>query len=206
MKGKDADAVLGTMLDRLLAGKVPPEVQLDLLAAAQKRSAPAIKTKLAEFEARRSKTDHLAAYREALVGGDADRGKTIFFENQEVACLRCHKVGNDGGDVGPNLSDVGKRQTREYILESIVDPNRQIAQGFETVVLTLKDGRQVTGVLKAEDAAAVTLMLPDGGSKVVAKDEIESRDRGPSAMPADVMQHLTKSDLRDLVEYLSGLK
>ncbi|HEY1376201.1 MAG TPA: PVC-type heme-binding CxxCH protein [Gemmataceae bacterium] len=206
MRGRDADAVLARMLDQLLAGKVPAEVRLDLLAAAEKRSAAAVKAKLAAFEARRSKTDHLAEYREVLVGGHADNGKTVFFEKQEVACLRCHKVGNDGGDVGPNLSDVGKRQSREYILESIVDPNRQIAQGFETVVLWLKDGRQVTGVLRAEDAAAVTLMLPDGSSKVVAKGHVESRERGPSAMPADVMKHLTKAELRDLVEYLSGLK
>jgi quinoprotein glucose dehydrogenase len=158
------------------------------------------------FEGRRSKTDHLAAYREALVGGHADAGKTIFFEKQEVACLKCHRVGNDGGNVGPNLSDVGKRQTREYILESIVDPNRQIAQGFETAVLSLKDGKQVTGVLRSEDAKTITLMLPDGDSKVVAKDAVEARDRGPSAMPADVMKHLTKAGLRDLVEYLANQK
>jgi quinoprotein glucose dehydrogenase len=206
MKGKDADAVLGKMLDQLLAGTVPPEVQLDLLLAAGKRSSKDVTTKLAAFEAKRSKTDHLAAYREALVGGHGEAGKTVFFEKQEVACLRCHRVGNDGGNVGPNLSDIGKRQTREYILESIVDPNRQIAQGFETVVLSLKDGKEVTGVLRAEDAKTITLMLPDGDSKVVAKDQVASRDRGPSAMPADVMQHLTKTELRDLVEYLTNQK
>jgi quinoprotein glucose dehydrogenase len=206
MRGRDADAVLGRLLDKLLAGQVPPELQLDLLTAAGRRRARPIREKLEQLEARRPKNDPLAAYREALVGGHAENGKAVFFEKQEVSCLRCHKVGIDGGEVGPNLSDIGKRQTREYILESIVEPNKQIAQGFETAVLSLKDGKQVGGIVRAEDAATLTLMLPDAQTLVVRKGQIESRDRGPSAMPADVMKYLTKNELRDLVEYLSGLK
>src|SRR5581483_7726153 len=102
MKSPDADAVLARLLDRLLAGQVAPELQLDLLLAAGRRQSAAVKAKLAAFEARRPKTDPLAAYRESLFGGHADKGKDIFFENQTVACLRCHKVGDDGGEVGPN--------------------------------------------------------------------------------------------------------
>ena len=123
-----------------------------------------------------------------------------------MACLRCHKVGDEGGEVGPNLTHVGKEKPREYLLESIVEPNKQIAKGFETVIAHLTSGKTVAGVLKAEDAATLTLVTPEAQTVVLKKADVEERQRGPSSMPADVMQHLSKAELRDLVEYLAGLK
>src|SRR5205085_5022188 len=72
MKGPAADALLARWLDRLLARQVPAEIQLDLLEAAARHPAPAVKDRLAKYDAARSKTDPLAGYREALHGGDAD--------------------------------------------------------------------------------------------------------------------------------------
>jgi quinoprotein glucose dehydrogenase len=206
MKLPAADDVLARWLDRLLADKVPVEVRLDLLEGAGRRSAPAVKDKLARFESQRSKSDHLAKYREALVGGDAGSGRRIFFERADVSCVRCHKVGGVGGEVGPDLTGIGKRQTRDYLLESIVDPNRQIAKGYETVVLVLTNGQIKSGILKTEDARQVRLMTPEGALVTVPKADIEERTRGKSAMPEDVVQHLSRSDLRDLVEFLSSLR
>jgi quinoprotein glucose dehydrogenase len=201
-----ADTVLSTWLDRLLAGKAPPELQLDLLQAAAQRHAPVVREKLAQFEKARSGKDHLATYRETLFGGDAEAGRRIFFERADVSCVRCHKVQGTGGEVGPDLSMVGKLQTREYLLESVVDPNRQIAKGYETVVLVLTNGQVKSGILKREDATRVQLMTPEGGLVTVAKAEIEERTRGRSAMPDDVVRHLSKADLRDLVEFLTSLR
>ena len=70
----------------------------------------------------------------------------IFTAKAEVECLRCHKIKPPageamGGEVGPELSDVGARQNREYLLESIVSPDKQIAKGFESVVLATSDGK-----------------------------------------------------------------
>ena len=90
-----------------------------------------------------------------LSGGDPQRGLSIFKSKAAVECLRCHKVKEPGGDlvggeVGPELSAIGTRQTREYLLESIVDPNKQIAQGFESVILATSDGKVHAGVLRAK--------------------------------------------------------
>jgi quinoprotein glucose dehydrogenase len=198
--------LLTAWLQKLLDKQVPAEIQLDLLEAAAKHKTKAVTKLLKDYEATRSPKDHLAAWRESMYGGNAELGKKIFFERSDVSCLRCHKIKGTGGDVGPDLTDIAAKQNREYLLESIVDPDRQIAKGYETVVLTLVDGKVKTGIIKSEDKKEVRLMTPEGQIIVVPVAEIDTRSRGPSAMPADVMKHLSRKDLRDLVEYLSSLK
>jgi cytochrome c553 len=63
-------------------------------------------------------------------GGDPARGRELFFKNEIIGCTRCHKVGDVGGDVGPDLSDLAKRTDRAYILESLIDPNAKIAESY----------------------------------------------------------------------------
>lgn len=140
-----------------------------------------------------------------MFGGDAEAGKKVFFGRAELSCLRCHKVNGFGGEVGPELTGIGKKQTREYLLEAIVDPNKQIAKGYDTVVLAMNDGKVHTGILRHEDAKEVHLIDPDGRIIVVAVSEIAERNRGKSAMPEDLKKHMSLFELRDLVEYLAGL-
>jgi quinoprotein glucose dehydrogenase len=206
IQGNDADELLHWLLHRMMTGQLPAEVKLDVLEAASRRQSAMVKEKLAAVEKARPAGDDLAAYRECLVGGDVARGKKVFFEKTVAGCLKCHKVGDDGGEVGPNLSDVGKRQTREYILESIVLPNKQIAKGYETVVINTTKGTVVAGMVKAEDDKTLTLMTAEGTMVYLPKAQIEDRQTGPSAMPADEMQHLSKRELRDLVEFLANQK
>ena len=96
-----------------------------------------------------------------LVGGDAEAGRRIFQSKAEVSCLRCHKIQGVGGEVGPDLSGIGQAE-RDYLLESIVAPNKQIAKGFDTLVLTLNNGKTLTGVLESEDSREVRLMTAEG--------------------------------------------
>jgi quinoprotein glucose dehydrogenase len=201
-----ADKILSLCLDRLLAGKIAGEIRLELLDASGRRRSADIQKKLAKWEGSRKKGDPIAGYRETLLGGDAAAGRDIFLHKTETACLRCHKVQGRGGEVGPDLTGIGARQTREYLLESIVDPSRQIAKGYGTVVLGLRNGTIVSGVLKEENAKEIRLITPEAQSVVVPKDEIEDRQTGKSAMPDDLTKHLTKSELRNLVEFLAGLK
>jgi quinoprotein glucose dehydrogenase len=204
LEGSDADAILGRWLDRLLDGRVRPELQLDLLEAAAKRNALVIKAKLEKYEASLPKDDDLAHYRMALVGGSAVEGKKVFFDRPEVSCIRCHKIGNTGNEVGSVLTDVGSRRTREYILESIVYPNKQIAAGFETVVVTLKNGSSFAGIVKSEDGNELVLKSPDSGLARIRKLDIEKRERGLSGMPDGMGEVLSKRDLRNLVEFLAS--
>jgi quinoprotein glucose dehydrogenase len=206
LKADGVDALLARWLGKLLDKKLPPEVELDLLEAAAKHSSNQVKDLLTQFDRGRPKNDDLANYREALHGGEADNGRRLFFFKSEVSCLRCHKVDGQGGDVGPDLTGIGTRQQRDYLLESIVLPNKQIAKGFETVVLTLNNGKSVAGVLKGEDAREVRLMTAEGKLVVVPRKQIDDRQTGKSAMPEDVIKYLSKSELRDLVEFLASLK
>src|SRR5205085_1839534 len=100
MKAPAPDEVLAKWLDKLLAGEVAPEIRLDLLEAAGRRSDGDLKERLAKYEAARPKNDHLANYREALVGGDPEAGRRVFYQKTETSCLRCHKIKGEGGEVG----------------------------------------------------------------------------------------------------------
>ena len=204
VEGPEADKILADWLDKLVAGSVPPELQLDLLEGAGKRAAPDIKEKLSRYEAALAKGDDLARFRVTLLGGNADEGKKIFFERPEASCVRCHKIGAEGGEVGPILSDVGKRQPREYLLESVILPNKQIAKGFETLIVTLKSGLAYAGILKGEAETELTLLSPEDGLIKIKKAEIDKRDRGLSGMPEGMGEVLSKRDLRNLIEFLAS--
>ncbi|MEQ1852950.1 MAG: c-type cytochrome, partial [Chthoniobacteraceae bacterium] len=205
--GPDADAALAKQFDLLLAGKLKPGVILDLLEAASMRDNAALKQKAAAYEAARKADDPLSRWRECLEGGDGKSGKRIFAEKAEAACMRCHKVKGEGGDVGPDLADTGKKMGREYVLRAIVDPNSEIAKGYDNVMVTLTDGNIVAGLATTESAAELALKNPaDGKLQRVKKAAIKERMSLPSAMPPGLGEVLTKRELRDLVQYLSTLK
>jgi quinoprotein glucose dehydrogenase len=204
--GEAADAVLSPWLDRLLAKDVPAELQLDVLEAAATRPTVNIKERLQKFERTRPASDDLRSFRECLEGGQVAEGRRIFVERQDVFCIRCHKIHGEGGDAGPDLTKIGAQKSREYILESITFPNKQIAAGFESVVLTMKDRNIHAGTLKRETSTTLDIVSPEDGPMQVKKADVEKRERGQSGMPEELRQVLSKRDLRNLVEYLSSLK
>ena len=180
---------------------------LDLVEAARRRKADVVKAKLAEYEEWKLPKDHLSPYREALFGGDAGRGRRIFYENAAVACTRCHQIGNDGGgNAGPKLDGLAGRVTREHLLESVVFPNRQISEGFATALIKLKNGQELAGVLKGETGEEIVLLSPEDGEVKVKKADVEKREPGLSGMPEGFASLLSLSELRDLVEFLSMLR
>jgi quinoprotein glucose dehydrogenase len=206
VSGDTADEIISQWLDKLLAKQLPAGLQLDLLEAAAKRSSPVIKEKLTKYERSRPADDDLRAWRECLEGGDAEEGKKIFLERAEVSCVRCHKAGGEGGEAGPDLARIGAAKTREYLLESIVYPNKHIAAGFESLLVTMNNGAIYGGLLKSETDTEMVLNSPEDGVLTLKKADIKERRGGLSGMPEELRQVLTKQDLRNLVEFLSGLK
>jgi quinoprotein glucose dehydrogenase len=204
--GKEADKQIRKWLERHLAGEVPPALHLDLLEAAAQRSGAEVKEKIAEIDSARS-PGRLGPWRECLVGGDAVRGREIFCEKAEAGCLRCHKVRGLGGDVGPDLSTIGARLDRVSLLKAILFPNDTISPGWENAVLSLKDGRQLVGVVSPEKEGRLILRPLTGGKPVeLRSDDIAERSRLPSPMPEGLGAVLGKRDLRDVIEFLAGLK
>jgi len=200
----DADAVFGRLMERLRAGTWPASLRLDLLEAAVRR--PASKGLAAAFEDARKKDDPLARWRECLEGGDAGRGRQLFWVRVHASCHQCHRIGDEGGTAGPPLTGIGARQSREYLLESLLFPSKAIAPGYETVAVLLENDAIETGRVVRESEAELVLKAPDGQEKAIAKASIKKARRGLSAMPDDLGKLLTRRELRDLVEYLAGQK
>ena len=202
-----ADLVLVQLLTQLTQGKIPEEVQVELLEAAALHHAPAVQAALKNFRSSRSKTDPLAPFLPALTGGDRDAGATIFFEHPAVSCQRCHQLGDSGGGlVGPNLTGIASRQKPLEILQSVVLPNIQIANGFQMVVVTLKNHQVHAGLLKGETPKTLTIEVPGAPPLTIQKSEVASRQTAPSAMPADIGSTLSLRELRDLMAFLSVLR
>jgi quinoprotein glucose dehydrogenase len=193
-----AAEILKTWADRLVRGQVPGPLQADVLEAAR-----AAQLSLVSWTNSLTKDDALAASRPALSGGNAARGLRLFQERQDLGCARCHKLRGEGGTVGPELTGLGRARGREYVLQSILQPNAQIAPGYESVVLTQKGGAEVSGVLKSETASELVVQTAEDGVVTVPKSGIVSRQRGPSPMPEGLGEMLTLLELRDLIEVLS---
>lgn len=201
-----ATELLRGLLEKLLAEDLPAEIQLDVQEAVTAHDDSGLKDKLDSFEKNRHADEPLDQYRSSLAGGDALRGRQIFFERAEVSCVRCHKVEGVGGEVGPDLSKIGSQKPRDYLLEAIVQPNKAIAKGFESVAVIMDDGLQHSGVLKTETEDELQVVTAEGALMTIDKDAIDARATGKSPMPEDVVKHLSRRDLRDLVQFLSELK
>lgn len=201
-----AEALLLRELGKLDAGLVPSEVALDLVKACEKRDAPVI---VAELEARATKRavdPQVAKYADCAYGGDAARGREIFRGKGELECLRCHTVAGEGGVVGPALDAVGTRNARFALLESICDPNRAFAPGYQGTVVFPADGTApVEGLVIEDSPERVVLRKADGVQVEYARAEIEGLKPGQSAMPANLVDHLSRDEMRDLIEYLATL-
>ncbi|MBL66962.1 MAG: hypothetical protein CMO74_00700 [Verrucomicrobiales bacterium] len=209
LENNAADTLLAVWLKNAAEGKVAGELHLELLEAGAKRKNAAV---VANLKALRSKQPdptkepfNPAAFAEALEGGDATRGRTLFYESLTLQCARCHRVGGQGGEVGPALDAVG-HQPRLHLLESMVNPNAKVTQGFETTMLDLKEGGNVAGIVKDDASDSISLIGADGMILKVAKTNIASRKRGVSSMPPGLHLTIPRRDLRDLVEFLSSLK
>jgi quinoprotein glucose dehydrogenase len=199
--GPEAEALLEDALDRLEAGTLEADAQLDLIEAARAHGAPALLERVESYESRTPARDLVAARSWALEGGDADRGRLVFQGHGD--CQRCHGEAGHGGGVGPPLEGVGSARDRGFLLRAVLEPSADITDGFATLSLTRTDGSVISGLLVSEGDQAVVLET-GGQQERVAVAEIASRIGPVSAMPPNGLA-LTPRDLRDLIAYLASL-
>jgi len=186
-------------------------LQLDVLDAAGKRSARPLREQVERFNRKAAEGDELEPWRVALEGGDAARGEDIFWNRRDVQCARCHKVGSKGGEAGPELTTIGARRDREYLLQALVSPSAAIAEGFENIQVEVNGGPEAggaefAGVIKRETDTEIELVSFEDGSVIVEKKDITFRRKGLSGMPVGLHAMLGPRNLRDLIEYLASLK
>ncbi len=138
-------------------------------------------------------------------GGDKDLGKKIFYNIDGVACSRCHKVNGEGGEIGPDLSDVGKRYGPAGVINSVLYPSAQILDGYQITNFELKDGEEVSGAIRAENVDEVTVLDGLGEKHLIKKTDIQSRKTSKvSLMPEELHSSLTLLEFANLIAYVSG--
>jgi putative heme-binding domain-containing protein len=191
-KSPGTDALTAEDLDRLLAG-FPANVP---------EAAQPLRQRLATRQAEQA--EHLTGLLLELLQhpGSADRGREAFF-SKKVGCFVCHRAGNQGGSIGPDLSQVGRFRTARDLLEAIVYPSSTVVPHFRSYTVQTKDGRAETGLIVRESAEAVYLRTPQLAEVRVASADVEEIAPAKlSLMPEGLEKTMTRQDLSDLLEFL----
>lgn len=145
----------------------------------------------------------------ALKKGDIARGKALMASsgNSQLQCLKCHAVQGSGGAIGPDLSMIGKKGTKENLYESIINPNKAIADQYLTWIIETKKGQVLTGLIVEESPELIVLRDGNGKDYKIDRKDVESKAKGPnSLMPSDLIISMSEQDLIDLVDYLATLQ
>jgi quinoprotein glucose dehydrogenase len=207
--GGSEDDRAATRIDQALtdwsAGQLDTAVALDVLEAAQAQGGGlAIRAQgILAGTAEVSGVGPVEIRRWALEGGDAKAGQRVF---QTIGdCQRCHGGGGGhGGGAGPELAGV-KSKGAEYVLESVLVPEAQIAEGFGSIVVTRKDGSKVSGLLLSADASRVRIDTGGSDPLLIEASEIEAQSEPTSGMPPMGLA-LAPHALRDVIAYVLTLE
>ncbi|MBP3954292.1 c-type cytochrome [Gemmata sp. G18] len=142
--------------------------------------------------------------------GDVARGKAVWNATLTGAaqCAKCHMVRGIGGQVGPDLSMIGKKVSRENLYESLLTPSKAIADQYIQHSVTTNADVTVSGLLVSDTPTAITLRDANGKDTTVLKKDVEGQVRKlkTSIMPDDIIAALNEDELVDLVAYLETLK
>jgi putative heme-binding domain-containing protein len=157
--------------------------------------------------------DGAAAARGALarcalsVPGDPAKGRTVFADQVKAKCILCHRVRGEGATIGPDLSGIGGKFARPHLIESILEPSRQIVEGYRATLVATSNGRVITGLVKNETNRQLTLVDGEAHERVVHKPDIEDRKfLDVSIMPDGLAAELSRDQFADLIAYLETLR
>ncbi len=200
----DTKTIFEDLLSKRNSGVLDPAIVLDLMEAIDSSGSADL-----QAQVRRQGEDSLLdRYGETLVGGSRREGWRIFNRHASAQCTRCHSLSRSEHEltaVGPNLGNIGNELSREEILEALIEPSARIAPGFGSVLLSLADESTLQGILLLKDEEELIIKANNPEPIRVRRDRIVKEENLPSSMPP-VGSFLTRREIRDLVEFLSGLK
>lgn len=137
--------------------------------------------------------------------GNVAQGLKVF--GNEGTCIKCHKIGSEGKEVGPDLSEIGSKLSRQAMYESILEPSAGISHNYESFVVSTLDGQVITGIMISETESEVVLKDAEAIVHKIKQDDIDELIKQKiSIMPAGLQKSMTQQQLVDLVEYLMSLK
>jgi putative membrane-bound dehydrogenase-like protein len=155
--------------------------------------------------ARPVETD-LAAWERLLdaTPGDPAAGRRVFFHPSGPGCYRCHVLEGRGRAIGPDLTMIGHSQTRQHVLESILEPSKEIAPLFTLWTITTKSGQKIDGMLLRRDGQQKEVYVDSAGVeiKVAEPDVVDRKVRSESVMPSGLAAGMTEQELRDVMAVL----
>lgn len=139
--------------------------------------------------------------------GDADEGRRLFHDLTGLACISCHRVGDQGVSLGPDLSGVGAQFSRHELSASILFPSKAVREGYQAIEIETKDDASFSGLAKGETATEVLLIDRTGQLQRISKDKISARHNSEfSLMPEGLQTSLTLEQFAGLISYLESLK
>ncbi len=202
----------GALLKNLKDAKLAPDVAKvsirEVQAAARKSNEliDALRTAGGLKDAGWKPTPELVAslVTDVKAEGDAHRGEAVF-RRRDMQCLKCHAVGGAGGRVGPDLVSVGASAQVDYLIESLIDPNKKIKENFHTLSIITVEGKVITGVPVRRAGGVLTLRTADDKEVAIPEANIDEQADGRSLMADGLVDPLTRSELVDLVRFLSEL-
>lgn len=139
--------------------------------------------------------------------GNVARGKSVFLRSGAASCIKCHRVKGDGNDIGPDLSQIGRKYERGALLKAILEPSAGIAPEFVPYVIETQEGKVHAGFIQQQNDAEVVLRTIEGAPLRIARSDIEEIVKKEiSLMPELLLKNVTAQDAADLLAYLSSLQ
>jgi putative heme-binding domain-containing protein len=140
--------------------------------------------------------------------GNPQAGRMLFFDSKsKVPCSKCHSIGGEGGQIGPALDRIASRRAPEFIMESILEPSKEIAPEYESVAVATKEGRVVVGLRVNETNFSIQLTEENGRFHSLLKRDLEDfKVLKTSLMPENIAELLTVKELHDVFAYLMTLE
>ena len=210
LEQKDGPAALATALGRTKPGSAAARAGLEWMAQVGQDNRPVVSALQAAAGVTGATLEYDAGLIARLVAsaqanGDARRGAAIAHAPAR-ACLACHRIDQEGGAIGPELSAIGRAMSKEAIVESVLWPKRQVKEGYMLTQVTTKSGRNIQGYRVAETAVQLTLRnFAAGGLETIPKAEIAARSDAGTIMPDGLTVGLSTQELDDLFAYLFQL-
>lgn len=191
--------------------RLPPAVSTPLLKAAAEHSSIAVRDLFEPFLPDDQKTQRLGDSIDAAAllrrAGDPARGKDLFLNVKGIQCRNCHRVGKQGKQLGPDLTQVGKKLNKGKLLESLLEPSRTIDPKFTAWLIETVEGKVLTGLLVSRTETEIVLRDTQNVEHKLAPSDIEGMfPQRKSLMPDRLLNELTAQQVADLLAWLATLK
>jgi putative heme-binding domain-containing protein len=200
--------LLMNLIDR---GPAAESVRRDVVMMAKQSPAVEVRDLFERFIPREERAQRLGDVvdRRAILSlrGDAGRGRSVFADNPAAQCKTCHRAGDVGQAVGPDLTKIGSKYDRAAMLQQILEPSRTIEPPYTTYLVETKDGQVLTGLVAEKTAREVVLRGAQGKTVRISASDVERLvPQARSLMPELLLRDLTAQQVADLLEYLTTLR